>query len=92
MLLNHGLILDALKRHEEAVESFDAALKLKSKYAEAHNNRGATLVTLGRDQEGLESCPRRPRSSRITPRRITPSNWCGCRTCRSTTSRCRPLR
>jgi predicted O-linked N-acetylglucosamine transferase (SPINDLY family) len=56
VLLNHGLILDALKRHEEAVASFDQALKLKSKYAEAHNNRGATLVTLGRGEEGLESC------------------------------------
>ncbi|HEY1311446.1 MAG TPA: tetratricopeptide repeat protein, partial [Pseudolabrys sp.] len=56
ILLNHGLILDALKRYDEAVASFDQALKLKSKYAEAHNNRGATLVTLGRGEEGLESC------------------------------------
>ena len=56
VLLNHGIILDALKRHQEAVESFDLAIKLRSKYAEAHNNRGATLITLGRDAEGLESC------------------------------------
>ena len=49
ILLNHGLILEALKRHQEAVESFDHALKLKSKYAEAHNNRGAALNSLGRD-------------------------------------------
>ena len=32
VLLNHGLILEALKRHQEAVESFDQAIKLKSKY------------------------------------------------------------
>ena len=56
VLLNHGIILDALKRHQEAVESFDQAIKLRSKYAEAHNNRGATLITLGRDAEGLEIC------------------------------------
>ena len=41
VLLNHGLILEALKRYPEAIESFDQAIKLKSKYAEAHNNRGA---------------------------------------------------
>ena len=56
ILLNHGLILDALKRHDDAVASFDQAIALKSKFAEAHNNRGATLATLGRHEEALESC------------------------------------
>ena len=56
ILLNHGLILEALKRYQEAVESFDQAIKLKSRYAEAHNNRGAALTSLGRDEEALESC------------------------------------
>jgi tetratricopeptide (TPR) repeat protein len=50
ILLNYGMILNALERHQEALESFDQALKQKSKFAEAHNNRGA-----GRDEEALES-------------------------------------
>ena len=56
ILLNHGLILESLKRYQEAIDSFDQAIKLKSKYAEAHNNRGAVLTSLGRDEEALESC------------------------------------
>src|SRR3954470_25017297 len=36
VLLNYGIVLNALKRHAEAVESFDQAIKLKSKFAEAH--------------------------------------------------------
>jgi hypothetical protein len=37
ILLNYGMILHALDRSEEALASFDAALKQKSKFAEAHN-------------------------------------------------------
>lgn len=55
VLLNYGIVLNALKRHAEAVESFDQAIKLKSKYAEAHNNRGATLSEMGQDEAALES-------------------------------------
>lgn len=55
VLLNYGLVLNALKRHAEAVESFDQAIKLKSKYAEAHNNRGATLASMGQDEAALDS-------------------------------------
>ena len=55
MLLNRGIILNALQRHQEAVDSFDAALKQKSKFAEAHNNRGAALAALQRDEEAVES-------------------------------------
>jgi protein O-GlcNAc transferase len=55
ILLNHGLILNALGRHAEAVENFDAAIKQKSKFPDAHNNRGAALAALGRDEEALES-------------------------------------
>lgn len=55
VLLNYGLVLNALQRHQEAVESFDQAIKLKSKYAEAHNNRGAALTALGRETEAVES-------------------------------------
>ena len=56
ILLNHGLILESLKHYQEAIESFDQAIKLKSKFAEAHNNRGAALTSLGRDEEAQGSC------------------------------------
>src|SRR5579872_5061300 len=36
--LNYGLALDALKRREDALASFEAALKLAPDYAEAHYN------------------------------------------------------
>lgn len=55
VLLNHGIVLNALKRYGEAIESFDQAIKLKSKFAEAHNNRGATLASMGQDETALES-------------------------------------
>ena len=47
ILVNYGMILHALERSEEALASFDDALKQKSKFAEAHNNRGAVLSSLG---------------------------------------------
>ena len=55
LFLNYGLILNALKRHQEAIDSFDQAIKLKSKYAEAHNNRGAALTALGEEEAAVES-------------------------------------
>jgi predicted O-linked N-acetylglucosamine transferase (SPINDLY family) len=55
VLLNYGIVLNALKRHTEAIESFDQAIKLKSKFAEAHNNRGATLSSMKQDEAALES-------------------------------------
>ncbi len=55
VLLNHGLILNSLARHQEALDSFDQAIKQKSKYADAHNNRGAALAALGRNEEALVS-------------------------------------
>jgi protein O-GlcNAc transferase len=55
VLVNYGIVLNALKRHTEAIESFDQAIKLKSKYAEAHNNRGATLASMKQDEAALES-------------------------------------
>lgn len=55
ILLNHGITLNALARHAEALESFERAIKLKSGYAEAHNNRGAALAALGREAEAEQS-------------------------------------
>ena len=75
VLLNHGIILNALDRHQEAVDSFDAALKQKSEYAEAHNNRGAALSSLGRDDEAIESfrkAPHRERASGSPTGRVEP--------------------
>ncbi|MGH6684692.1 MAG: tetratricopeptide repeat protein, partial [Pseudolabrys sp.] len=46
ILLNHGLVLNALNRHQEALDNFDLAIKRKSKFAEAHVNRGAVLAVL----------------------------------------------
>ncbi|MGN6572711.1 MAG: tetratricopeptide repeat protein, partial [Pseudolabrys sp.] len=47
--------LHALSRSDEAIASFDQALKQKSKFAEAHNNRGAVLSALGRQDEAIEA-------------------------------------
>jgi tetratricopeptide (TPR) repeat protein len=54
ILLNYGMILHALIRIDEALASFDATLKQKSGFAEAHNNRGAVLAEFGRNEEALE--------------------------------------
>jgi protein O-GlcNAc transferase len=43
ILLNYGMILHALDRSEEALASFDAALKQRSKFAEAHNNQAQDI-------------------------------------------------
>jgi predicted O-linked N-acetylglucosamine transferase (SPINDLY family) len=58
VLLNHGLVLNAFNRPQEALASFDEALKRKAKFAEAHNNRGGVLVSLQRYEEALESFTR----------------------------------
>ena len=58
VLLNHGLVLNAMNRHEEALASFDEALKHKGRFAEAHNNRGSVLIALGRCEEALDSFKR----------------------------------
>lgn len=58
VLLNHGNVLDAMKRHEEALQNFDEAIRRKSRFAEAHNNRGSSLIALDRCEEALESLRR----------------------------------
>jgi predicted O-linked N-acetylglucosamine transferase (SPINDLY family) len=58
VLLNLGLVLNAMKRHQEALASFDQALKYKGRFAEALNNRGSVLVTLGRNAEALDNFKR----------------------------------
>jgi protein O-GlcNAc transferase len=52
---NRGLVLQELKRTDEALVSFDKAIALKPDYAEAFNNRGAALKDLKRPGEALVS-------------------------------------
>jgi protein O-GlcNAc transferase len=58
ILFNYGLVLIALKRHEEALAIFEQAIKHKGRFADAHNNRGGVLVVLERYEEALESFDR----------------------------------
>ena len=58
VMLNHGLVLNALNRHEEALASFDQALKHKGRFAEALNNRGSVLIALDRSDEALDNFKR----------------------------------
>lgn len=51
-LINHGFILAALNRFEEAIGFYDRALKIKPDDIEAHHNRAFALLTLGRFEEG----------------------------------------
>ena len=44
---NHGIVLAALERNEEALASYERALALKPDYAEALYNRGNALAALG---------------------------------------------
>lgn len=56
--LNIGNALRSLKRHKEALASFDQAIAIKSDYAEAFSNRGVTLEDLGLQQDALASYER----------------------------------
>jgi tetratricopeptide (TPR) repeat protein len=51
---NRGVILSELRRFEEAVDSFDKALAIRSS-AEAWTNRGAALLKLMRPEDALRS-------------------------------------
>src|SRR5450432_2118279 len=43
VVLNYGIVLNALGRYEEALASFDHVLSIKKRSVEAHNNRGTVL-------------------------------------------------
>lgn len=55
---NLGKILQAMKRPDEALASYDQAIALKPDGTEAHNNRGATLQEMQRFDEALASYDR----------------------------------
>jgi len=52
------MILQDMRRHDEALASFDAALALQPINADALNNRGSVLHALGRADEALASYDR----------------------------------
>lgn len=55
LLLNRGLVLNALNRPLEAVASFDQAILRDRNFLEAYVNRAILLATLGRAEDALES-------------------------------------
>ncbi len=52
---NRGTALGNLGRYEEAIASYDEALKIKPDNDEAWNNRGIALFNLGRLEEAIAS-------------------------------------
>ena len=48
-----GVILYKLKRFEEAIKSYDQAIKIEPAFFEAYSNRGVALKTLGKLNEAL---------------------------------------
>ena len=55
-LFNRANALQRLSRTEEAVTSYDAALRLREDFAECWNNRGIALLELKRFEAALASC------------------------------------
>ncbi|WP_103669503.1 tetratricopeptide repeat protein [Pseudanabaena sp. BC1403] len=53
-----GLIHAAANEYEEAINSYDYALSIRSDYPEACNSRGNALVNLGRYQEAIRAYDR----------------------------------
>ena len=53
--VNRGVALQAMKRFEDALASFDKAIALNPGHAEFHNNRGAVLQKMNRFEEALAS-------------------------------------
>jgi tetratricopeptide (TPR) repeat protein len=51
-----GIAYGELGRHQEAVDAFKEALRLKPDYAEAWNNLGTAYSHQGRHQEAIQAC------------------------------------
>lgn len=58
VLSDRGNVLRDLGRHEEALASYDRALRLKPDYAKAFYHRGNTLLKLKRPEDALASYDR----------------------------------
>ncbi len=66
-LLNHGRVLNALGRRDEALHRFEEAIALQPKLAEAHMSRGAALAAIGRSDDALAGYRRRSKSRQTYP-------------------------
>ena len=55
-VLEKGLCLGLLERHNEALMTFDGAIEMAPQSARAWSNRGASLAKLGRPHEALTCC------------------------------------
>ena len=55
---NRGAALLQMGKPAEALEDFDAAIKMKPDYADAYGNRGMALLGLGKLDEAIEACDR----------------------------------
>lgn len=55
MLLNRGLVLNALNRPLEAVASFDRAILCDRNFLDAYSNRAILLAALGRSEDALDT-------------------------------------
>src|SRR5947208_1517073 len=52
---SEGAILGALGRYEEAIKSYEEAIRIKPDYFDAWYTKGNTLGNLGRYEEAIES-------------------------------------
>jgi len=57
-LVNKGILQMRRGDHSEALQSYDAAVKLKPALAEAHINRGACLIFLSRPEDAIKALTR----------------------------------
>ncbi|HXR05382.1 MAG TPA: sulfotransferase [Verrucomicrobiae bacterium] len=55
---NRGAVLQQMKRYDDALVSYDRAIKLKPDYANAHYNRGSALKQMKRYEDALASYDR----------------------------------
>lgn len=56
--VNRGILQMHAKQHALALESYEAAIKVNPRLAEAYVNKGVALVNLGRDAEAVAAISR----------------------------------
>ena len=52
-MYNRGLLLYKLDRPEDAVASFDGAIRCKPDFAQAHDSKGSALNDMGKHEEAI---------------------------------------